>query len=156
MKSCNPDNFQSQNSNTSCLQSSISSLKCDKSTVSSIPLFIPDFYMDLISLLQLQSHLCADIHKVKGLKVYRPMYHCRPVLVPGTIDDEVNGRLLPADLNCVALLDCVLDEGRTVSRIVGHSADDDRLQLYVWNGNSLVGEWQLASVTSYNSVLNQL
>jgi hypothetical protein len=78
---------------------------------------------------------------------FKPHYHPRPVLRPEK-GGKVLGRLFYVDSDMLSKLDAYNDEGRTLYRIdaIAHHCQTLQIlmpvQIYVWNGNSYVGEWE--------------
>lgn len=124
----------------------------DDVTYSSIPVFIPnntintivDTIMDLPDITD-QTESCYEL---PGYDTFKPKYFSCPVLKPQFNQSTIGKVIYLKNTARLQRLDAMLDEPRTLSRLTVQICHKQEPQLtlfantYVWNGNSLVGEFE--------------
>ncbi|KAK9369466.1 hypothetical protein V1509DRAFT_456862 [Lipomyces kononenkoae] len=88
-------------------------------------------------------------YKLHGYTTFRPKFAPQNICVIPSSSSRavVIGRLVFVPADKISLYDTYEDEGRTKTRLPctvssAETARFENVEVYLWNGNSLVGEWQ--------------
>ncbi|KAK9454971.1 hypothetical protein V1511DRAFT_378578 [Dipodascopsis uninucleata] len=100
-----------------------------------------------------RSSMTLSTFELRGYKEFRPKYAPRQVYLKADHSDSiVYGRLVYLDPSKLTAYDSLQDETRTTMRLeanVSFIGREDssaiRTYVYVWNGNSKLGEWEYAN-----------
>lgn len=86
-------------------------------------------------------------HVLTDFTLFKPKYYGQQVLKPQQ-GSHITGNLVLLNQNDLKLMDAVLEEGTMYSRLnasvsaIDSTVVEEDTQIYVWNGNCLIGEWE--------------